>query len=131
GGAASSAGSSDLPRRSSSPCRDRTHPSKLRGGGPFMATECGGEMARAAETNELGDLFDGERRSCDEQASRGRHTPPQYIGVRWQLQALSKCALEVARAHAGEAGELAQRDRSGEVRLDVIDDGTEATSQAA
>ena len=88
-----------------------------------MTTECGCEMARAAETDELGDLLDGQRRSCDEQASRGRDTSPQYIGVWWQLQALSEGALEVARAHTGDAGELAQRNRSGEVRLDVIDDG--------
>ena len=85
-------------------------------------------MASAAEPDALGDLLDCEGGLPDEQASRCRHASPQHVGVWRQLQALSEGALEVARAHTGEPGELAQRDRLGEVGLDIVDDGVETMS---
>jgi len=48
--------------------------------------------------------------------------------VRRQPQALPEGALEVARAHPGDRGELAAVSALGEVRLDVVDDGVEATA---
>ena len=85
-------------------------------------------MAGAAEPDAPGNLLRRERGLSDEQVSRGIHASPQHVGVWRQLQALSEGALEVARAHAGEPGQLAQRDRPGEVRLYVVDHGVEATS---
>jgi len=88
-------------------------------------------MAGAAEADALGDLLHRECGLPDEQSSRGIHASAQHIGVWRQLQALSEGALKVARAHAGEPGQFAQRNRPGEIRLYVIDDGVETTPQSA
>ena len=85
-------------------------------------------MARAAEPDALGDLLHRECGLSDEQVPRGIDASPQHIGVWRQLQALSEGALKVARAHAGEPGQIAQRNRPGKVRLYVVDYGVEAAS---